>query len=602
VTLRRQLIILIVTTAVVLFLALGAVFQFILVRNYADLEKQEVAENVKRVYAIFRRESSVLGDLVADWAAWDDTYNFARGESPTYPSENFMDETFTNMKINLIAIYDPSGRLLVGRSWDLINNREAPLPDRFKALTPGDRLLTHQSANNAVNGLVRMDTGVMVVSAQPVTTSLRDKPAMGVLIMGRTLSPPVLTRMSSETLLNFNAYPLGGQLPADLADKMAELSKRDLIIEARDADSVFAYTLYPDITGQPTLFLVYEETRDIVKEGARTIVTIGLILALGLLTTGFVAVYMTNRYLIRPLSQLSTETARIGRDHDWTGRIPISYRNEVGTLAGSINGMLDELVLTRSREQQSATKEKQARERAENEIRKRSDYTRALVHELKTPLTAIIASIELLSEDVKGEGPQRLIRNIARGAANLNKRIDELLDMAKGEVGILGINPAPLDARQLVMDVVSELSSIAHEKGQSLTLSVPDRMLPAVLDGARLRQVLTNLVGNALKFTPEGGVIRVTTGTNDGNLIIEVADSGPGIPPEELPNIFEPYHRLSTMRGRLSGMGVGLALSRMLVNLHGGQLTVTSTPGTGSIFTASLPLVGARPANGLTPT
>jgi signal transduction histidine kinase len=311
---------------------------------------------------------------------------------------------------------------------------------------------------------------------------------------------------------------------------------------------------------------------------------------------------MTNRYLIRPLSQLSTETARIGRDHDWTGRIPISYRNEVGTLAGSINGMLDELVLTRSREQQSATKEKQARERAENEIRKRSDYTRALVHELKTPLTAIIASIELLSEDVKGEGPQRLIRNIARGAANLNKRIDELLDMAKGEVGILGINPAPLDARQLVMDVVSELSSIAHEKGQSLTLSVPDRMLPAVLDGARLRQVLTNLVGNALKFTPEGGVIRVTTGTNDGNLIIEVADSGPGIPPEELPNIFEPYHRLSTMRGRLSGMGVGLALSRMLVNLHGGQLTVTSTPGTGSIFTASLPLVGARPANGLTPT
>jgi signal transduction histidine kinase len=151
-----------------------------------------------------------------------------------------------------------------------------------------------------------------------------------------------------------------------------------------------------------------------------------------------------------------------------------------------------------------------------------------------------------------------------------------------------------MDARQLVYDLVGELKSIAIEKKLALDLVIPEGSIPAVLDGVRLRQILTNLIGNALKFTPEGGVIKVKVDKVDGDLIIAVTDNGPGIPPEEIPKIFEPYHRLSNIHGRLSGLGVGLAISRMLTELHGGSLMVDSLLGRGSTFRVSLPMAGTK--------
>jgi signal transduction histidine kinase len=329
-------------------------------------------------------------------------------------------------------------------------------------------------------------------------------------------------------------------------------------------------------------------------QGVRTIIVIAVTLVLISFFVGVVVTWLSNRHVVKPLSQLSEEVARIGREGDWKARLPSSSSRELASLSDNFNQMLTQLVLAHRQEQEMAAQEKKARERAESEIRKRADYTRALVHELKTPLTAISASIQLLNEEVTGTASTRLVSNIARGTANLTKRIDELLDLAKGEVGILGVNPAPMDARQLVYDLVGELKSIAIEKKLALDLVIPEGSIPAVLDGVRLRQILTNLIGNALKFTPEGGVIKVKVDKVDGDLIIAVTDNGPGIPPEEIPKIFEPYHRLSNIHGRLSGLGVGLAISRMLTELHGGSLTVDSLPGRGSTFRVSLPIAGTK--------
>lgn len=234
--------------------------------------------------------------------------------------------------------------------------------------------------------------------------------------------------------------------------------------------------------------------------------------------------------------------------------------------------------------------EKELRRELEEEIKKRIEFTRALVHELKTPITPVLASSELLLEELKEKPLLGFVQNIYRGASNLNQRIDELLDLAKGEIGMLQLNPEPVDPMQLLQMIVNNMTPVALRNGQSLSLELPSSLSAVWADEERLRQVVLNLLNNAFKFTPAGGEIILRAKEDGTNLIIEVQDTGRGISEEEQQRLFEPYYRLESDRERLSGLGLGLALSKKLVELHGGQIWMKSGKGKGSTFGFSVPL------------
>jgi PAS domain S-box-containing protein len=235
-------------------------------------------------------------------------------------------------------------------------------------------------------------------------------------------------------------------------------------------------------------------------------------------------------------------------------------------------------------------KEMALRKELEAEIGKRVEFTRALVHELKTPITPVLASSELLLEELKEESLVELAQNISQGACNLNQRIDELLDLARGEVGLLRLNLESVDVRPLLRSIADSMKPLALKNGLSLNFDVPSSLPGVQADEDRLRQVVLNLLNNAFKFTPTGGAVTLRASEEDSKLVVEVQDTGRGISLEEQQRLFEPYQPLSGDRARLSGLGLGLSLAKKLVELHGGQIWVQSQKGKGSTFGFSVPL------------
>ncbi len=270
------------------------------------------------------------------------------------------------------------------------------------------------------------------------------------------------------------------------------------------------------------------------------------------------------------------------------GVAPIQYQGRRAVLGHSMD--ITELERAEAKLQEAYEEERRLRQEVEAEVARKILFTRALVHELKTPLTPVLASSELLVSELHEEPYLSLAKNIHHGAANLNRRIDELLDLARIETGMLEVNPKAVDARQLLLAIAEDMKAMVTSNGQSLTVNIPPSMSPVWADEERLRQIVLNLMINASKFTPEGGKIILRAEEKNSSLVVEVEDTGPGIPKEEQKQLFQPYHRRLADRENLGGLGLGLALCKYLVQLHGGQIWVQSEIGQGSNFGFSIPL------------
>ncbi|OGO23786.1 MAG: hypothetical protein A2144_09000 [Chloroflexi bacterium RBG_16_50_9] len=220
-----------------------------------------------------------------------------------------------------------------------------------------------------------------------------------------------------------------------------------------------------------------------------------------------------------------------------------------------------------------------------------------LAHELKTPLTSIIAAAGLLAEEIEtfgDESCQKLTQTIMRNANTLEARLGELMDIVKTGSGRLQLRLEPVDMKSLLQGIGMQISPLIQSKKQSLNMDLPDSLPIIHGDGHRLEQVVINLMNNATKFTPEGGNITLKARKKDAVLVIDVKDNGIGISKDEQSRLFQPYSRLSADRQRHPGLGLGLALAKQVVELHGGKIWVESESGAGSTFSFSLPLAAAK--------
>lgn len=219
-------------------------------------------------------------------------------------------------------------------------------------------------------------------------------------------------------------------------------------------------------------------------------------------------------------------------------------------------------------------------------------FLSALSHELKTPLTAIISSTGLLIEELESRKDDTLLkiaRNISRSAASLNNRLTELLSLSRTKDENFNVSMKELDFSRLAEEVIGEISSLVRQKRQKLEVEIPPG-IKIVGDDQRIEQILLNLLSNAIKFSPEEGRIEFRASTDQDRLLVSVKDSGPGIFEEEKQKLFRPYYHLSIDRSSLPRIGLGLAITRQLVELHGGAIWVNSEVGKGSTFFFSLPL------------
>jgi signal transduction histidine kinase len=310
---------------------------------------------------------------------------------------------------------------------------------------------------------------------------------------------------------------------------------------------------------------------------------------------------LTARAITRPVGTLIDATRAL-QQGDLSVRTPQTARDEIGTLATSFNSMAAELEASHhDLERKVVERTTQLREANAELVRvssAKSAFLGVLSHELRTPLNGILGFADMLSDPMFGdhspEETRDLAVNIMASGRHLLGLIDDLLDLAKIEAGKLEIKPVPIDVATVAGEVESALRPLARDKRLVMTTEV-DMRLPRVLaDPARLRQVLFNLVANAIKFTPDGGVVALDAQEADGFVTISVVDTGPGMRPDEIDRIFQPYERGDAGREE-DGAGLGLALARSFVELQGGRIWVESVPGHGSTFFVSVP-VAVEPA------
>jgi two-component system, NarL family, sensor histidine kinase BarA len=224
-----------------------------------------------------------------------------------------------------------------------------------------------------------------------------------------------------------------------------------------------------------------------------------------------------------------------------------------------------------------------------------------LAHELKTPLTSIIAAAGLLGEEIEGTGDEsnsRLIKTIIHNANTLETRLGELMDIVKTGSGKLQLQMEPVDIKSLLQGIGWQASPLLQGKEQTLEMNLPESLPIIHADGPRLEQVVFNLMTNANKFTPMGGKIKLRAMKRDSEIVVAVEDNGIGIAREQQSSLFKPYSRLSADRQRHPGLGLGLALAKQVVELHGGRIWAESESGQGSTFSFSLPIDSRRERGG----
>ena len=228
---------------------------------------------------------------------------------------------------------------------------------------------------------------------------------------------------------------------------------------------------------------------------------------------------------------------------------------------------------------------------AQEATRARDEMLGVVAHDLRNPLGSIKMASALLLETLSGAEPSpqwKQAEIINRSADRMNRLIQDLLDVRRVERGSLLVEPRPVPVSLLVSEALEMLQPLAAANSLELEVEMPEPTLAARADPPRIYQVLSNLVGNAIKFTPAGGRIRVLVRGENGEVCLSVIDSGPGIPPDELPHIFGRFWQ--GKRGDLRGLGLGLAIAKAIVEAHGGRIWVESHVGEGSAFFFTLPL------------
>ena len=246
--------------------------------------------------------------------------------------------------------------------------------------------------------------------------------------------------------------------------------------------------------------------------------------------------------------------------------------------------------------------EKIMRKELQRQDEQKTEFLHSVGHELKTPLTAIISSSELLSEDSSTSHKlrERLTANIRTSANSMNRRVTELLDLAQMQIGRLKIESEPLEMNHAITEVASQLRILFEKKEQALTLEIPDSLSRVNADKGKLEQVLFNLLSNANKFSPTGSDITLRAREVDRRIIVEVEDSAPAVTEGEKMRLFDAYYRGEDVgkRERFSGLGLGLTISKKIVELHQGEIWVESNPVKGNTFAFSLPVLDRR-TNGI---
>jgi signal transduction histidine kinase len=364
---------------------------------------------------------------------------------------------------------------------------------------------------------------------------------------------------------------------------------------ARDLQGQQVLTTYSAVSPPGWFVFIEQPLAEAFRPLYASIFRTALLLLVGIGSSVLVSLFLTHR-MVTPIRTLQEGAARIGAG-DLGHRIDLRTGDELETLGEEFNQMTARLHESYANLEDKVDKRThelaEALEQLEIASKHKSEFLANMSHELRTPLNAILGYTELILDKIYGDVPDKIkevLERLEKNGRHLLGLINDVLDLSKIEAGQLTLSLNDYSMTEVVHTVVNSVESLASEKNLALKVSVSPDLTVGKGDEQRIAQVFLNLVGNAIKFTEEGEV-RVNVTASDGNFLVAVSDTGPGLSEADQQRIFEEFLQAdSSSTRKKGGTGLGLSIAKKIVEMHGGRIWVESSPGKGSKFCFTLPV------------
>lgn len=351
-SLRRKILLAIGLILLITTVTTFLVQQRILIDDFARLEEKEMRAHLTRVHQILGRELGQLERICADWARWDDTYEFMEEVHDDYLQANLTDNTLENLRLNLIVFVHSSGRIVASKAYDLQHRREMPLPPSLSAhLTPSSVLLDHRDWLSTTKGVLTLPEGPLLIVTMPILTSQDQGPSRGTLIFGRFFDGDEIARLGEILQLSLIARAWDDpHLPTDF-----QTARNVLTISAPSYtrpfdDQVMAgYALVTDVYAHPALILRVTLSRDITQQGRLSQLYLTTLLLCSAVLAYVLAMWGLDRLILARIEHLAQQVRRIGTDQTTRSPVAVTGNDELGTLEREINRMLDAITQSEER-------------------------------------------------------------------------------------------------------------------------------------------------------------------------------------------------------------------------------------------------------------
>ncbi len=346
-SLRKQLLLSIIITTIVVGSLLVFISREIIISGYEKLENQTVETNIQNIISVIDNNINVLDTIVANWAGWDDTYNFIGDLNPEYIESNLVDTTFQRIGVNVMLFIRTDGSIAYKKAYDVEAQKELPLnPELLELLKNDKQLIYHETIEAVKKGIIVVNNKSMVIASRPILTSEKEGPIAGCLIMGRFINLESLiiqTHLINSSAVSFHKID-SSEIPDDFK---AQLLKKDnaglFFSKPVDNNIIKGYTLIRDIQGQPGMVVELVMTRDIYQQGIITSNYLIFSLSVLALALAVIGLYIANKSILDPLHLIIDQMKEIGLDSYLSKRLKPSDSVEFSRLSDQFNSMMDSL-------------------------------------------------------------------------------------------------------------------------------------------------------------------------------------------------------------------------------------------------------------------